>query len=179
MIQAHPLDLNILPEQYRPRRITAPMVIAIVVATALLLGLIPAYISLTTAQARLERTRAELAQVQVEGGQLEQVNQQLQQTREQIAQLRAELGTVSQRHTLRSSGIMAATIILVPQLRIITLTQDGPTFTVNGEAGSKALVLDYARALRSGGQFANVFISLMTCSAPPAQSVQFSIKLEQ
>ncbi|MEA3397760.1 MAG: PilN domain-containing protein [Chloroflexota bacterium] len=179
MIQARPLDLNILPEQYRPRRITAPMVIAIVVTAALLLGLIPAYVSLTAGQARLKRTRAALAQAQVDGGQLEQVNQQLQQTREQIAQLQAELGTVSQRHTLRSSGITAATIILVPQLHIITLTQDGYTFTVNGEAGSKALVLDYARALQSGGQFANVFIFSMTGSDPLAQSVRFSIKLEQ
>ncbi|MBU0702755.1 MAG: hypothetical protein KKC18_02685, partial [Chloroflexi bacterium] len=77
MAQSHPLDLNILPEQYRPRRVTLPMAAAIVLAAVLLLGLVPAYTALTAAragtadvQARLDRARAALDQAQVDGGQL-------------------------------------------------------------------------------------------------------------
>lgn len=188
MIQSRPLDLNILPERYRPHRITASMAAAIVVVAALLLGFIPAYAAFATAraqtaagQARLDRTQAALAQAQVDRAALEEVEQQIEHTRAQVARLQAEFDTLSQWRTPRSASIAAAVAALVPRVRITTIAQEKNLFILTGKAGSQALVLDYARALQPSGQFANVRILSMVNADPLglAPEVEFSIAMEQ
>ncbi|MFQ6100200.1 MAG: PilN domain-containing protein [Anaerolineae bacterium] len=185
-IQPRPLDINILPEQYRPWRITARVAVTTVVLAALLLGLIPAYTVLavtrartTEAQLRLDQAQVALTRAQVDQGQLEQINQQIEQTRSQITQLNAELDAVSQRRTPRSAGIMAISSALVPQVHITTVTQDGDTFVFHGEADSQELVLNYARALQSSGQFTNVRILSIVNADPLTQDVEFLVEMEQ
>ena len=162
------------------------MAAAIVVAAVLLLGLLPAYAALTTAraqtadaQARLNQAQAVLNQFQVDQGQLEQVDQQIEQMRDQIAQLRAELETVGQGRTFRSDGIKAAVVALVPTVRITSIAQGGDIFTLTGEADSRGLVLDYARALQSSGCFSNVRVLSIVSADPLAQEVEFSIEMKR
>lgn len=186
MVQAHPLDINILPQQYRPRRITTPVAIAILVTAALLLGLIPAHAALraaqaqtTKVQARLDRAQMALTQSEVDQGELERLNEQIEQAREQIAQLRTQLATVGEWSPRRSDGISAAARALASPVRIITIAQLGDTFTLTGEADSQAAVLDYARALRSSGKFANVRVLSVVNTDPLTSDVEFSIEMVQ
>ena len=189
---SHPLDIDILPERYRPRRITAPMVAAVVVAAALLLGLTPAYTSLLAAQTRaaalqtrLNQVKAALAQVQSKQAQLveqmAEIEQQIERERAQVARLRIEFSTLRQQRVPRSAGIAAVIAALVPRVHIATMIQEDGSFILTGQAGSQGLVLDYARALQASGVFANVRILSMSNADPLGlvPEIEFSIEMEQ
>lgn len=181
-----PLDINILPEQYRPRRFEGPTA-AIILATAVLLfGLMPAYALLATArvrtaafEARLDELRTMLGRSAVDQGQLAQMDQQIETLRAQIEQLNADLGAVNFQRVRRADGIRAAALARAGALHITSITQDGNIFVLSGEAEDEVLVLNYARALQSTGQFVNVRVLSIVSAAPSTQSVQFSIKMEQ
>jgi len=189
---SQPIDFNILPEQYLPRRISWTMLAGVAVVIALLLGLIPAYDALAATrvqtnalQARLNQTKTVLAQTQSEQAelnqQLESTEQQIEQTQAQITSLRLELTTLSQQQTHRSVGIVAAITALIPRVHLAAVAQEGDSFILTGQAGSQGLVLDYARALQASGQFANVRILSMINANPLglAPEVEFSIEMEQ
>lgn len=188
MIRSQPLDLNILPEHYRPRRIAAPVAAGVVLAVVLLLGLIPTYGVLAGQKARtataadhLAEAKAALEQTSVDQATLEEVEQQIAQTRAYISRLQTETGAFGDPGSARSNGIAAAVSALVPRIHITTVVQEGSSFTLTGEAGSQALVLDYARALQMSGQFMNVRI-LSIVNVDPlglAPEVEFSIAMEQ
>jgi Tfp pilus assembly protein PilN len=159
--------------------------VAVLTVAALLLGLIPTYVVLAVtrdrtaeAQLRLDHAQVTLGQAQADQDQLEQVKQQIEQVREQIAQLDAELGTVSRQGTPRSGGITAIAAALVPSVRVTTISQAGDTLTVTGEVDDPTLVLDFARALQSSGQFANVRILSITNADTTTPHVEFLIQME-
>jgi Tfp pilus assembly protein PilN len=186
MALSRPLDINILPEQYRPRQITAPAGIAILVLAMLLLGLIPAYAALGTEQARTAATQARLDQAQVALGQTEaeraklgQLEQSIAETRAQIAQLSTELGAVSRPHVHRSDSLATIARCLIPQVQPTAISQDGNVLLISGTASDQAIVLEYARALQSSGQFANVRVLSIVNADPQTSDVEFSIKAEQ
>ena len=188
MSQARYIDLNILPERYRPRRLTGLMAALIILAVALAMGLIPAYSLLQTerartlsVQARLAQAEATLAQIQVNAAALEEVEQQIAQVQAEIAQLQAEYQALSQWQADRSSGITSVVFALLPGIRLTGITQQESFLTIQGEAGSQALVLDYARALQATGEFRNVRILSMVNTDPLglAPDVRFSILAEQ
>lgn len=191
MQQPGPLDLDILPEKYRPRRVTMSKIIAITVAALLLLGLLPAYRALATArartavlQARLSQANAALTETRSEQTRIEQelegIGQQIEQARTQITRLQAEFNGLGQQRTPRSDCIAAAIGALIPQVHIVTLVQEGNTLNLSGQAGSLELVLDYSRALQASGQFANVRIVSMVNADPleSASEIEFSIEVE-
>jgi Tfp pilus assembly protein PilN len=191
-LKSVPLDLNILPERYQPRRVGVFVVAAVIVASILLLGLALVYNAGSQArartadlEARLDQLRATLSQTQLDQAQLterlNQVGEQIEQTSAQTALLRAEFSTLSQQRVPRSAGIVAAVAALVPRVYILTIAQEGNIFTLTGQAGSQGLVLDYARALQAGGQFGNVRILSMVNADPLglAPDVEFSIQVEQ
>ena len=71
--------------------------------------------------------------------------------------------------------------MLVPRVRLVRIQQAGAAYTVEGEAGSQALVLDYARLLQASGQYANVRIVSLVNVDPLgiAPDVRFAIALER
>ena len=180
-----PLNINILPEQYRPRRIEGSMTAIILALAVLLFGLMPAYAVLATArsrtaalEARLDEARAILARFAVDQEQLTQMEEQIEALRTQIEQLDADLGAIGPPRAHRADGIRAAALARAGALHITSITQDGDVFILSGEADDEALVLNYARALQSTGQFANVRI-LSIVNDSSVLSVQFSIRMEQ
>lgn len=193
MNQARPLDLNLLPARYRPRRIRFPVIAAVLVVIVALLGLLPVYDELTTSRSWTEHLETRLAQAQasLSQAQAEQVKlletvgaleQQIEETQAQTAHIRAELAILGRQQTTHySDGVAAAVATLIPRVQILRITQQGDLFTLDGEAGSQALVLDYARALQGSGQFANVRIVTMVNTDPLgiAPDVEFSIEMEQ
>ncbi len=188
MAKAQHIDLNILPERYQPRRLTLVMALLVILAMALVMGLAPA-ISLLRAerartlsvQARLAQAETALAQVQVNKRALEEVEQQIAQVQAEIDQLQAEYQALSRWQADRSSGITSIVFSLLPGVRLTGITQEDRFLTIQGEAGSQALVLDYARALQASGEFRNVRILSMVDTDPlgVAPDVRFSILAEQ
>ena len=80
MAQSRPLDINILPQRYRPAQVQSSVSIGILVGAALLFGLMPAYAFFSrerrdtaVLEARLEQVQADLAQSQAGAGELESV----------------------------------------------------------------------------------------------------------
>ncbi|HID90115.1 MAG TPA: hypothetical protein EYH27_04135 [Anaerolineales bacterium] len=188
MAQARSIDLDILPERYRPRRLTAVMALFIILAMALVMGLAPAISALRverartlSVQARLAQVETALAQVQVNKSSLEEMEQQIAQVQAEIDQLQAEYQALSRWQADRSSGITSAVFSLLPGVRLTGITQEDRFLTIRGEAGSQALVLDYARALQASGEFRNVRILSMVDTDPlgMAPDVRFSILAEQ
>lgn len=188
MAQTHPIDLDLLPVPYRPRRLTLLAGLLILLGAALLMGLFPAVSALRAeharalnAQVRLAQAETALAQVQVDRAALDQVERQIVQARDQIAQLQAEAQTVSQWQTGRAAGVASAILAALPGVRLTGITQEGAAFTISGEAGSQALVLDYARALQATGAFHNVRILSMVNSDPLgiAPEVRFAVLTER
>ncbi len=186
MALSRPLDINILPQQYRARQITAPVGIAILVLAMLLLGLIPAYTALRTeqartaaAQARLDRAQIALGQTEAERTKLEQLEQAITETRTQIAQLSTELGAVSRPRVRHADSLAVIARCLVPQLQPTVITQDGNAFLITGLASDQATMLNYARALQSSGQFANVRILSLINADAQTPDVEFSIQVQR
>lgn len=190
-LQSRPLDLNILPAQYQPRRITPYMVAVVVTIVLALLGLVPSFNVLTATQAqtteleaRLSQARMTLAQTQAERahveGQIAQIDQQITQSQAEIGRLQAELNALSQRRTSRSTSIAAAITSLVPRIRITAILQEGNTLILTGRAGSQGLVLDYARALQANATFGNARILSMVNTDPLGlvPDLEFTIEVE-
>ncbi len=188
MAQARYVDLDLLPERYQPRRLTLLMALLIILAAAMVMGLAPAITALRaerartlSVQARLAQAETALAQVQVNKRALEEVEQQIAQVQAEIDQLQAEYEALSRWRADRSSGITSAVFSLLPGVRLTGITQRGSSLTIRGEAGSQALVLDYARALQASGEFRNVRILSLVDTDPLglAPDVRFSILAEQ
>jgi len=186
MTQPSPLDINILPERYRPRQITGSTATVILALSALLFGLMPAYALLASErretanlEARRNQIQAALDQVQVNQGQLEQVEEQIEQTRQQIDLLNAELESVGQQAPDRSQAIQAIADAMALGVQIENVSQERDVFTIKGEAKSQELVLDYARVLQSSGWFARARVISIVDSDPATSTVEFSIQAEQ
>lgn len=188
MAQPRPLDLDVLPEQYHPRRVTLRMVLGALVVVATMSGLIPLYrlfddqrAQIAAAQVRLDQAQAALGQAQVDQAELESLSQQIEQVHAEIARIREEAGVLGEWRVLRSDGVATAVSTLVPRVEIRSVAQDEARFVVSGRAGSQTLVLDYARALQASGQFTNVRILSLLNTDPLglAPEVEFAILMEQ
>lgn len=187
MVQARPLDLDLLPPQYRPRQLTAMTGLAILIAAALILGLVPSYSALRAEQARTLRVQARLAQAetalaqaQVDRAALDEVEQRIADVQGEIAQLQAEAEAVRQWRTGHSRDFASVVFSLLPGVRLVSVAQQGEGLIIDGEAGSQALALDYARALQATGRFGNVRIVSMVNQDPSgiAPDVSFTILAE-
>jgi len=187
MLRASSVDINILPQHYRPRVISPAQVLIVLVLAAMLIGLVPAYLTLSwtraqtvARQAELTRLKALLAQPQ-DQARLAELKKQIEQTNAKVERLLGESALLSVRQPLRAPGIAATIAALVPRIHLLSIAQDGRTFLVSGQAGSQALVLDYARALQSSGYFTRVRIVSIVNADPLgiAPDVQFTIEMVQ
>ncbi len=180
------VDINILPAHYRPRTITFAQVLSGLVLVALLAGLLPVYMTwqgtraqTAARQAELARIKTALAQARVEQDRLEALQKQIDQTRAETERIQAEFSRLNAQQSPRATGIAAIIAALIPRVNIAQITQDHRTFLVTGQAGSQALVLDYARALQAGAAFARVRIVSMVNADPLgiAPDVRFQIEM--
>lgn len=185
-VQPRPIDINVLPEKYRQGQVKTRVAVAVVVAAAMLFGLLPTLVVLGGArnqterlETRLGRAEVQLDQAQVSRGQLEQLNGQIDQAREQLDQIRTGLGALNRSRPLRSDAIKAVIRSLAESVHIATITQQQDTFLLTADATSQADMLGYARALQSSGQFGNVRIVSVINTDPLTSEVRFSIEMEQ
>jgi Tfp pilus assembly protein PilN len=187
MLQTNRIDLNILPPQYRPRGISLAQVLIPAALLILLLGLAPAFLALSVAQAQTTSRRAQLAGLKAALAQpqdltkLDALQKQLDQAHAEIERLHIESQTVNVRQPLRAPGIEAAIASLNPRVELLIITQNGRLYSVTGQAGSQALVLDYARSLQASTYFTVVRIVSMLNADPlgVAPDVRFVIEMTQ
>lgn len=196
MAQPRPLDINILPQRYRPAQVQSSVSIGILVGAALLFGLMPAYAVLARArndtavlEARLEQVQTDLALSQEGAGELESVIQQIDETREQLTQMETQLATVGEGRPPRSEGIAAIAGSLAGDVELSNISQKGSIFVITGLANNETQVLNYVNALEtrilnsaSGRKFASVRVLSIVDHAEKdsaATGVEFSIEAEQ
>lgn len=182
MAQSRPLDINILPEKHRSRGLARWMVIAIVVIALLALGLIPAYVFLSRMRHRTTGLEIRLAQLQdvseqaqAEPARLDEIERQIEQTRAQIERIRGAFGVLDRRQKTKSICVSAPVTASAQGVRITSIVQKDDTCTVTGQAESEKLALSYARAVRSTGRFAAVFVASLDDADSDDPGVKFKI----
>ena len=163
MEPTHRVDLNLLPQRYRPQHLTLPLVLAIIFVAGAMLGTIPTYqvyrakrAVTRDLQAQLDILRTALDAEGIDEEQLEELNERIQEVEAEFEQLQSELDTVRQWQSPRAPTIASVNEALLPRVHLVSITEDGETIAVTGETGSTTLVLDYARALQEREEFSDV-----------------------
>lgn len=155
MAQIQMIDINILPSQYRRQAISLQQMLP-ALGVVVLLAVLGVLLTLNGVQAQtmeqedqLALLKAELAKPPADQVDLTALQQQIDGLRSETARLRAESQSLGTGQSSRAAGLAIAIQVVVPGVTLISLTQSGSLYAVSGEAGSQAIVLDYARALQN------------------------------
>lgn len=160
------VDVNILPQHYRPRPLPIKGALLVSLLLALFLGLLPLY-------GLREDVRAEALRLDAEGS---RTGRQLQQARlslntaKKLEETTRETQGVAEsverdKHAIatRDAGLSRGlnTIVgsLPPGVRLSTIGQTGGQLSVEGKADDEAQLIAYALALGKSGHFSAVSIS--------------------
>ncbi len=184
--QSKPLDLNLLPSQYRHRQVAVLNVVGFLLITGLLVGLIPVTLTWRQTSRHSEIQHAaldqSLTQLQAQPGlqdELQALNQQIDELQTRLQLLEAEAGFVQGWQTAHAPAIIAA-VAAAPALEIILteINQQEMALTLTGETESQAQVLEYAHALQATAEFTDVRIEMLSSISPPGSPpvVQFIIQ---
>ena len=156
MAQIQTIDINILPSQYRRQAVSFQqllpalgVVVVLAVLGVLLLMLNGVQAQTVEQEDQLALLKAELTKPPADKVDLAALQQQIDGLRVETARLRAESQSLGAGQPSRAAGLAIAIQAVVPGVTLISLTQSGAIYAVSGEAGSQAIVLDYARALQS------------------------------
>ena len=190
------IDLNLLPERYRRRRLSFRGLRPWILTIGFSLMLVPSFKLLGQASANLKplqedsrQTLAELAGFREVSEERQALQKDYEDLISQTAQIEADYQSISIQQVLW--GPMLKTVVgLVPGgVRLTSISQSVDEVTLEGEADSYMLPLDYADRLREGGQFSDVIVDSLHRLAPsnstdgstvepqPAQGFSFEIRL--
>lgn len=179
------VDLNVLPEELRPRRYPTWYVLGVVAVLALSVLLLPLYRveqagSAETArlQAELELINEELAGIQIDFGKARGLREQLEATEGAIAELNAERQAVLGGGQELHKGLSAAMAVLPPGARLGSITGGDGELTLKGQASSVADVLGYASALVGTGQFSEARIASLAIASAQGEGTGVTFTLE-
>jgi len=190
------IDLNLLPERYRRRRLSFRGLRPWILTIGFSLMLVPSFKLLGQASANLKplqedsrQTLAELAGFREVSEERQALQKDYEDLISQTAQIEADYQSISIQQVLW--GPMLKTVVgLVPGgVRLTSISQSVDEVTLEGEADAYMLPLDYADRLREGGLFSDVIVDSLHRLAPsnstdgstvepqPAQGFSFEIRL--
>ena len=156
MAQIQMIDINILPAQYRRQAISLlqmlpalGVVVVLAVLGVLMLTLNGVQAQTVEQEDQLTLLKAQMAKPPTDKVDLNALQQQIDDLRVETARLRAESQSLGAGQPSRAAGLAIAIKAVVPRVTLISLTQSGTLYAGSGEAGSQAIVLDYARALQN------------------------------
>ena len=165
------IDLNILPEEYRPRVISPAIMLIWTIAIVLFILTLPTFGLLRYNQVRLKRVSSDLHQAQ-------QILKKIRTPNPEVVKLSEELSQALQ--ASESIQLLYPTINAQrrnwPQvfaailnyddtrIRLLELAQNGMDLTLTGLALSQNDVLQYAQTLDQSGAFERVIIESMESS---------------
>jgi Tfp pilus assembly protein PilN len=182
------VDLNVLPEELRPRRYPAWFVVGVVTVLAAGLLLLPLSLVQQAASEETARLQSELALVnnqlaefQIDLGRARDLRLQLETAEATIAGLNGERQAVLGDRRELSKDLSAMMEALPAGARVESITAtDGP-LSLTGQAGSPADALEYSRALVGTERFSEARItSLATAQgAEGGTGVTFTIEVTQ
>ena len=189
MTQIQMIDINILPAQYRRQAISLlqmlpalGVVVVLAILGVLLLTLNGVQAQTVDQEDQLTLLKAEMARPPADKVDLTALQQQIDGLRAETARLQAESQNLSAGQPSRAAGLAIAIKAVVPRVTLISLTQSGSLYAVSGEAGSQAIVLDYARALQNAltSHWRVRIVSMVNVDPRGlAPDVQFTIEMAQ
>ncbi len=182
------VDLNVLPEELRPRRYPAWFVVGVVGVLAAGLLLLPLSRVQQAANKETSRLQSELALVndqlasfQIDLGRSRDLRQQLETAEAAIASLNKERQAVLGNRQDLAKDLAAMTLALPAGARVESITaSDGP-LSLTGRAGSPAAVLGYSKALVKTGRFSQARITSLVSEGDQGggAGVTFTIEVTQ
>jgi len=159
------VDLNVLPEELRPRQDPAWYVLGVVAILAASLLLIPLYQAERDGDAEtarlgseLQLMNEELARIQIDFGRARELRQQIETTEAAIAALDEERQAVLGDGQQLAVDLDAINSALPPGARLVSATSSDGQLSLQGRADRAADVLDYSRALTGSGRFSEARI---------------------
>jgi len=167
------IDLNLLPERYRRRRLSFRGLRPWMLAVGFALMLVPSFKLLGQASANLKplqedsrRTLAELAGFRDISTERQALQKEYEEIVNQTGQIEADYVSLSIQQV--TWGQLLTTVVgLVPGgVRLTSISQSVDEVTLEGEADAYMLPLDYADRLREGGQFSDVIVDSLRRLAP-------------
>lgn len=179
------VDLNVLPQELRPRRYPAWHVLGAIAILAAGLLLIPLYraeqasgIETAHLRSELELVSGELAQVQVAFGRARELRQQVETTEAAIVALDNERRTLLGDGPQASASLAAMMAALPPSARLAAVTRNEGDLLLQGRADRTADALAYAGALTASGGFGAARVTSLAIESDQegAGGVNFTIE---
>ncbi|MBM3154800.1 MAG: hypothetical protein FJ008_05630 [Chloroflexi bacterium] len=163
------VDINVVPEMYRPK----PLPIMEIVSWALVLiaigSLIPAGVSAARVFSETRSLQSQLdnlqRQVEVATGtaaSLAKLKTKLDATNAQLAVLKQPVESAQAQRKSVTEKLAKATSLKPGNVKVTSIIYGTTGLSVGGSAPDKALVLNYAGALRDSGKFSRVVVQQLT-----------------
>ena len=160
------IDLNVLPERYRPRRISARQALmGLLVGIALVLPL-PLYrltnrnaIQTVLLRTALKHARAEARQPLLHMKEAQELRKGLAQVQAKAQAMDSGHRTLIARRRLWSDSLEVIIQTLPSRATLSSISQEGERLTIGGRVGSPTIAIDYAFALEETGAFSKVSIA--------------------
>lgn len=153
------VDLNVLPEELRPRRHPILYILGIVALLAASLALIPLYQAERAAgdetgqlQGELDLISYDLTLAQIDLGKVKGLQRQLEAVQTDLAVLDEERQAVLGDGTGLSKDLTKAVNSLPAGASLTSVTGDANQMSLSGQAATSKDVFEYARALQTGGK---------------------------
>lgn len=179
------IDLNLLPEELRPRRYQAWYVLGLIAMLAAGLLLIPLNgvrqaDSTETArlQAELRLLTEDLAQIQIDFGRARAIQEELRETEAAIAQLEEERQAALGDPQELSKDLPAVIQALPAGATVSSITGSHGQLTLTGQASSPTAALEYARALQSGDRFSTAQIASLAVAGGGQEGTTVAFTIE-
>jgi Tfp pilus assembly protein PilN len=168
------IDLNILPERYRPRKFgfrrLRPWLLVIGYALILIPSvqlLSQAWVNMIPIEQEFRETQAALADFR----EVSQERQALQVHYEELVSQTSQIETDYQSATIQQVSwgpTLKTTVSLLPGgVRLTSLSQSVGEITLEGEADAYLLPLEYADRLKQTGLFSDVIVEAIRQMPPP------------
>ena len=179
------VDLNVLPEELRPRRYPVLFVVGILALLAASLALFPVYQAGRAArnetaplQAEMNVISSELALIQLDLGRVRELQQQLEAVQTDLTALNEEREATLGDGQEVSRDLAVAVLDLPPGVGLTSVTGGDGRLTLAGQAVTSGDVFEYVSVLRKSGRFSEARIVSLTTATDEAEGsgVMFTVE---
>jgi len=179
------VDLNVLPEELRPRRYPVLFVVGILALLAASLALVPLYQAeratrneTAPLQAELDLISSDLALVQLDLGKARELQRQLEAVQTDLTGLNEEREATLGDGQEVSRDLAVAVLGLPPGVGLASVTGGDGRMTLTGQALTSGDVFEYVSTLRNSGRFSEARIVSLSTATDGAEgsAVMFTVE---
>jgi Tfp pilus assembly protein PilN len=168
------IDVNILPEQYRPPRLSRRAIILLLVAAALAILILPLYFisgrigsDIARLEGELQSAQDALASISTPQPEVQELMSTLAQIQQPVGELEAAYPSIVAGRTDWPAVLAAIGNYNPAELTLSSLTQADSRITLEGQAVDSLIVTAYADALEKSDLFSSVEVKSMSSVATP------------